>query len=377
VSGDRGVSWDRGVTLAERFRAHAGDSRHLYGYAMRAMAADWEARGPVREVCAGHEDAPSGSALQLRLLAGVFRLVLADEAPGLRPYYACLGGDGRPEEAWPAMREVIAGHVPTLRAALDVAPQTNEVGRAAALLVGLFQLVAETGVRRVRLLELGASAGLNLLVDRFRVAGSGWRWGPVDSPLQLLDAVEGPVRPEALTVVERTGCDLAPVDATTVEGSRLLTSFVWPFDLHRHARLRAALEVARDHPVRVDRAAAGTWLPDRLAEDGEDADHLTVVWHSVTQLYWPAAEVAAVDTALAAHGRRHRVAEVAMEFEPEDVAGGATSRWPTLRTRWWDPAHGPGVRETLLGTVHDHGLPVRLRPGAATAGSAGPRPGPR
>jgi hypothetical protein len=42
--------WDSGDTLAERFRAHAGETEHLYGYAMRGMADDWEAGGPTRLV---------------------------------------------------------------------------------------------------------------------------------------------------------------------------------------------------------------------------------------------------------------------------------------------------------------------------------------
>ena len=85
--------WDGGETLADRFRAHAGNSQHLYGYAMRGLADDWEAGGPTRLVCRGYENAPRGAVIQLRLLAGVFRLVLTDQAPELRPYYPCLGGD--------------------------------------------------------------------------------------------------------------------------------------------------------------------------------------------------------------------------------------------------------------------------------------------
>ena len=42
--------WDGGETLADRFRAHAGNSQHLYGYAMRGLAADWEAGGPTRHI---------------------------------------------------------------------------------------------------------------------------------------------------------------------------------------------------------------------------------------------------------------------------------------------------------------------------------------
>ncbi len=81
------VAWDSGSTLADRFRAHARDAQHLYGWAMRGMADDWDAGGPMRTVCRGDEDAARGSAIQLRLLAGVFRLVLTGQAEELRPYY--------------------------------------------------------------------------------------------------------------------------------------------------------------------------------------------------------------------------------------------------------------------------------------------------
>jgi hypothetical protein len=234
------VTWDQGATLADRFRAHAGTARHLYGYAMRGMADDWEAGGPVRTVLAGYEGAPRGSALSLRLLAGVFRLVLTGRAPELVRFSPCLGGSDEPADAWPVMRAVLAEHLVELRAALEVPPRTNEIGRSAALLAGLFDVVAATGVRKVRLLEVGASAGLNLLVDRFHFRGSGWRFGPADSPVQLIDPIESDVRPVPLSIIQRRGCDQHPIDATSPAGRLLLTSFVWPFDLHRHQRLAAA-----------------------------------------------------------------------------------------------------------------------------------------
>ena len=355
------VAWDAGLTLADRFRRHAGDAQHLYGHLMRSMAQDWEAGGPVRQVCAGYEHAPSGSALQLRLLAGVFRLVLQGRAPELVPYYPCLGGDRPPDGAWPVVRPVIADHVEVLRDALEVAPQTNEIGRSAALLSGLFDLVARSGVRRIRLLELGASAGLNLLVDHIGFAGPGWRWGDSGSPLRLEDAIQGPVVPQELAVVQRRGCDLAPADPRTAEGRQLLTSFVWPFDLHRHARLRAALQVAAAHPVTVDAAAASAWLPVQLAEAPDDRAVLTVVWHSITQLYWPPAELVAVEDALAAHGAHHRLARVGMEYEGEESPTGPV-RQPVLRTWLWEPGRTSRPDVRVLGTAHEHGIPVRLRP---------------
>ena len=350
------VGFDRGPTLAQRFRAHAGDRTHLYGYALRGMADDLDAGGPTREVVHGYEEAPAGAVIQLRLLAGIFRLVLTGRAPELRPYYACLGGVASPTSAWPVMRQVIADHPVELHEALAIAPQTNEVGRSVALLVGLFDLAAAADCRRVRLLELGASAGLNLLLARFRVVGDGWSWGSEASPVQLLEAAHGTIEPAELEIVEARGCDLDPVDATSEQGRLRLTSFVWPFDVHRHVRLAGALQLAAAHPPVVDRASAAAWLTTQLAAAPADPSTLTVIWHSVTQLYWPADEIVAVQTALTAYGRSHRLAEVGLEYAPDGGAG----EWPEVRTTLWSGGGGP-PRHRLLGTAHDHGVPVRLR----------------
>ena len=351
------VGFDRGQTLAQRFRAHAGEQTHLYGYVLRGMADDMEAQGPTARVVRGYEEAPPGAVIQLRLLAGIFRLVLTGRAPELRPYYACLGGTESPVTAWPVMRRVIADHPDELHEALAIAPQTNEVGRSVALLVGLFDLAAATGTRRVRLLELGASAGLNLLLDRFRVVGDGWSWGPDASPVQLFEAVQGTIVPAELEIVEARGCDLDPVDATSDQGRLRLISFVWPFDVHRHDRLAGALRLAAAHPPVVDRASAAAWLTVQLTGRPADPGTLTVIWHSVTQLYWPAAEIAAVRVALSRYGRDHRVGEVGMEYVPDGAAG----EQPQVRITLWS-GDGSPPRHRLLGTAHDHGIPVRVEP---------------
>ena len=343
-----------GETLADRFRAHAGDSEHLYGYAMRGMADDWAAGGPTRIACQGYESAPADAMIQLRLLAGVFRLVLTGETPELVRFYPCLGGTEPASRAWPVMRNVIAAHIDEIRAALVVAPQTNEVGRSAALLAGLFDLVAASGVRRIRLLEPGASAGLNLLLDHYAVRADSWHFGPSDSTVQLTDAIVGPVHPEPFEIVARAGCDLNPVDARTPDGRLLLTSFVWPFDVDRHKRLAAALTIAASHPVRVDKAAASEWLAHALAV--VEPDTLTVVWHSITQMYWPAEELVAVETILGKGGAEQRLGEVGLEFDPSGPPGAE----PELRTRLWTPDAGSPPRQRLIGTAHYHGVPVTL-----------------
>jgi hypothetical protein len=344
--------WDAGETLADRFRAHAGDAEHLYGYAVRGMARDWETGGPVRMACHGYEDAPRGSVIHLRLLAGVFRLVLTGRAPELVAFYPCMGGSAAASQAWPVMRELIGAHVDEMHAALAIPPQTNEVGRSAALLAGLFDLVAASGVRRIRLLEVGASAGLNLLLDHYAYRGDSWQFGDTDSTIQFVDFIEGPVQPEHFMITSRAGCDLHPVDASTAEGRLLLTSFVWPFDLDRHKRLSLALRIAAVHPVRIDRASASHWLRDALT----DPDGLPVVWHSITQMYWPRDEVSAVEGVLSRYGARHRLGEVSLEFNPHGLRGAK----PELRTRLWNPDSGRSFRERRLGTAHDHGIPVTL-----------------
>ena len=279
--------------------------------------------------------------------------MLTDQAPELVPFYPCLGGCSDPELVWPVLRSVIARHAEGLRAALEVPPQTNEVGRSVALLAGLFDVVAATGTRRVRLLELGASAGLNLHLDRFGFRGPGWEFGDLSSPVIFEDPIVGNVRVVPFAIADRRGCDPHPVDPTTPEGKLLLTSFVWPFQVFRHQRLAAALQVAGRHPLSVDRARAAGWLAEQLACSADET--LPVVWHSITQLYWPESETAEVDAILADYGERLPLARVAMEF---GVDGGGR---PDLRSTVWQPGREPRRRQ--LGTAHDHGPPVRLKPG--------------
>ena len=349
------ISYDAGVTLADRFRRHAADSTHLYGYAMRGMADDWEAGGPVRQICQSYEDASSGAVIQLRLLAGVFRIVLTGRADQLLPYYPSLGGTAAPAEAWPVLREVIAANVDELHRALEIAPQTNEVGRSAALLAGLLDVLPRVERGSVRLLELGASAGLNLLIDQYAIHGAGWRFGPADSPVQLLDAIHGDVALVPLRIVDRAGCDLHPVDARSASGRLLLTSFVWPFDVHRHQRLADALAVAeRAEPVPVDRASASDWLADQLPKH-DRPDVLTVIWNSITQQYWTSEEIRRVNDLVEDHGRMAPLARVAMEFRPETPTYEPPELWTTL----WPGDGSPGIHR-LIGRTHDHGVPVEI-----------------
>ncbi|MBD3781981.1 MAG: DUF2332 domain-containing protein [Micrococcales bacterium] len=338
-------------TLADRFRDHFRHRDHLYGVLLAEMADDWEAGGVTRELFEGWEESETRQFVQLRLLAGLFRIVLRGEAPQLVPFYPVLGGDADLDEAWAAVRPVLAAHVDELRESLREAPQTNEPARAVALLVGLSEAVRRTGLRRVRLLEVGASAGLGLHVDRYRFLGDGWSAGPEGSPLVVDGCAAAGFVPEPFEVIERRGCDLAPVDVTTDDGAAHLRSFVWPWMLERHRRLDGAIDVAREHPATVDRAPAGRWLAHRLAEPAPDGV-LTVVWHSVTRVYWPVEETEAVGSVIEAARSRMPVAHVSLETP--------WAAWESASAR--DVPHWPRIEldGDLLGTCDHHGPPVHL-----------------
>jgi hypothetical protein len=339
----------QGAALPQRFRDHFGDADHLYGVLLAEMADDWDLGGVTRELFEGWEDAPPQQLPQLRLLAGLFRIVLRGDAPQLEGFYPALGGDLDHREAWAAVRPVLAAHVEELHDSLSQAPQTNEPARSVALLVGLTEAVRRSGLRRVRLLEPGASGGLGLQVDRYRFAGDGWAAGPEDSHLVVEGCGAAGFEPVPFEVVDRRGCDVAPVDAASQAGAAYLTSFVWPWQLDRHARLAAALRVARERPVVVEQARASTWVAERLGDPVAD-DVLTVVWHSVTRLYWPAEETSAMTDAVEAARSRMPVAHVAMEHDWGASPGAADPGMPLLE-----------LDGEVLATCDHHGPPVVLR----------------
>ena len=305
--------------LAEQFRQHFTGEHHLYWHLTRAMADDLEAGGVTAQICAGWEAAEAGDVVQLRLLAGLFREVLRGDAEELAPFCPCLGGEADPASAWPVAHHVMERSTERLHDALTVAPQTNEAGRSAALLVGSTEAVRRSGMPFVRLLEPGASAGLNLLVDHFRFEGDDWAWGDPSSAVVLDGVGAQGFSPLDFTIVSRRGCDLFPVDASTPEGALRLRSFVWPFQVVRHQRLAGALELARRHPVTVDQAGGAVWVREQLAEP-VGGDVLTVVWQSVTRQYWPADEVAALEAVIEEARSRIPLVHVTMEA-PRESAG--------------------------------------------------------
>src|SRR5205085_5499142 len=120
-------------------------------------------------------------------------------------------------------------------------------------------------------LEVGASAGLNLLVDRYSYRVGDLELGDPDSPLRFVDPCVPPppvglaAATATLRIVERAGCDVAPLDPRRPEDQLTLLSYIWPDELHRIDRMRAALSVAAHDPVPVATRRGSEWLPEALA----------------------------------------------------------------------------------------------------------------
>jgi hypothetical protein len=324
----------------------------LYAFLLQRVADDVESRGPAYDVLRGHEADPGPSALALRLMGGVHRLVLERRAPALALTYPSVGGSGDPDAAWAALRPVLSEFADELRAGLAQPPQTNEVGRASALVGGLLHLTAHDD-RPLRLVEMGTSAGLNLRADRFRIElADGRAVGPARSPVVLADAWHGrlPQLDRPLVVVERTGCDLSPVDPTTTDGRLLLTSYVWPDQLTRLERLRGALELARDVPATVVAAGAADFLDGIELREGTT----TVVWHSVMWQYLDTAERARVTARLDQLGTQasDRAGFAHVAFEPRRRSQQAAHECLVVLQSW------PGGAEHVLGWAEPHGLPT-------------------
>jgi hypothetical protein len=322
----------------------------MYGDVLARVAADVEADGVFAGILAGHENDAGRLAVPLRLLGGLHRLALDGRASQLRRWYPSTGGQWDAEAAWPDIALAAADHAEQLRAALDQPPQTNEVGRAAALIGGLLTLSNRFALP-IRLFEIGCSAGLNLRADHYRYRYPGGQWGPTDSPVVIDDAWRGQLPPAAaLEIVERHGYDIAPLDATKRDGELTLLSYVWPDQPERLDRLRGAISIARRVPAQLQRRNA----VDTVTGLSVGAGTLTVLWHSIMWQYLSAGDQAAVRAGIDALGSRARgdAPFAHLTLEPQRRTPDAPVEF-AVRARCW-----PGGDDTLLGVCSPHGPPV-------------------
>ena len=288
---------------------------------------------------------PLAAAVALRWLAGLHHLALR----GLQPWAALWPPAASPVSdaaldvaldaaitlAWQTQQ-------PALRKALSLPPQTNEVQRSAALLPGLLHVAALTPLP-LALVEIGASAGLNLWCDQYRHDHGVWAWGDPASTLTLRSEWLGadpplPLSPR-LAIASRAGCDAMPIDIHQPGEGLRLTSFIWPDQPERLARLRAAQAVASacmaKSGLRVQAAHAADFVRQQLTQ--RLPGQALVLMHSVVWQYIPHAEQDDIRAQMAAAGSAATAdAPLAwLRFEPP-----ALDLAMELRCRFWPRSVG-------------------------------------
>lgn len=236
---------------------------------------------------------------------------------------------------------------------LDGPPQTNEAGRAASIIAGLLWLAARVRVPRFDLFELGASAGVNTMIDRYFFRLGETEVGPEASPMRIVPEWRGaspPAPPAGFSIASVKGCDIAPIDLADPEAALRLKAYVWPDAGERMARIDAAIALAGQQPPDLVAADAGDFAAAMLARAPQPGT-ARVMFHSIMWQYMPAATQARITAAFEAAGAAatpdRPLGWIALETDP------ATFRHE-LRVRLWDGADHRG-EEQLLSDAHPHG----------------------
>jgi hypothetical protein len=339
--------------IVESFRTQAEWGRRLgspFMARLMARAAEQIERGGTIAAAIGDWPGdPNVDALPLRFAGALHALVLAGADAELAALYPPRGESEDIDRLWRAVEQAVAARPEHFAAYLALPPQTNEVGRS-ALLLPAFGTVAQATGLPLRLLEIGASAGLNLNWDHYHFDYGAARWGDPTSPVELVCEWRGQpaALPATIAVASRAACDRDPIDLADEAQRQRLRSYIWLDQRARLERLDGAIALARAATIRVERADAADWLEARLAEPAPGA--ATVLYQSVVLQYLPAPARARIRAMLAAAGaratRQSPLAHVSLEFAPD--SGGYE-----LRLTLWP---GGGERTARrLAVTHPHG----------------------
>lgn len=232
-------------------------------------------------------EAPTEQQLPVLLLAAIHHLVLAEPDHPLAGWYPNISEQPHaaddPRLAG-TLESFVAERLDDIRSIVRTRHvQTNEVGRCAVLLPALRLIADEVGA--LTHLDVGASAGLNLLLPRF-----GYRYddGPLigadEATVQIACSTRGtsPTSLDELTVPEvcaSRGIDMRPINVTDAEQARWLEACCWPDQADRFHRLRAAIDMAREAPPHLIEG-------DAVDELGDAIEHLASSGHPVVTTTW-------------------------------------------------------------------------------------------
>ena len=306
--------------------------------------------------------APHRQRMPVLLFAAVHALLLDDPDADLRRHYPNLTDAPDDGDPYPAFRSYCEQHEPQLAGLLaNRNTQTNEVGRCALFLPALAHLADKCGP--LALVDVGTSAGLNLLLDRYAYVyePGGAVGGP--SPVELVCGARGPVPVPATLppVVDRVGLDQAPIDITDPAEARWLEACVWPDQADRFDRLRAAIEVAQHDPPAIVRGDAIQDLAGTI--DSRTGGGHPVVMNSWVLSYLTTDEREAYVAALDEVGARRDLSWIALEAPaqtpglPWSVQDEGSERTVLLHATWRDGRRDVG----WLADAHPHGFWLHWR----------------
>lgn len=290
-------------------------------------------------------------ALPLRMTGGLHNLVLTGEDDRLaRVYSGQMTDQGQIDRL---VCELVETYDHRLLPWLDGPPQTNEAGRSASIMAGLLWL-AQRVHPRFDLFELGASAGVNTMIERYHYRLGETEVGPASSPMRIEPEWRAdsspPSPPSDFEIVSVRGCDVAPIDLSDADNALRLKSYVWPEAQIRMARIDAAIALAGERPPELVRKDAGEFVIEQLSLP-QASGTTRAMFHSIMWQYMPAATQDAITGAVEAAGAKatadRPLAWVSLETDP------ATFRHE-LHVRYWDGSGASGSR-VLLARAHAHG----------------------
>lgn len=307
---------------------------------LRALLRDFEGGGAWRGLIGGWPTDPEMDVVALRCMGALHRLALQ----GIEPFKGLFDRLDRDPGALDAAVRA-AGARPEVAGWIVNPPQTNEVMRSAVFLGGFFEIARAQGLP-LRLLEIGASAGLNLNWPLYHYTLGETAWGPPDSPVRLEPQWEGPsLQVPDIQIHSRRGVDQLPVDLADPEARHRLLSYVWADQAERMARIRGAQALAMKDAPTVDHGDAADWVEAQLAELRQGTT--TVLYHSYVWLYLSEPTKARIRAALAKAAAKTdaNTGLARLSFESAD---GTENSHLTL-TLW------PGGEKRILARAHAHG----------------------
>jgi hypothetical protein len=319
------------------------------------MADDYRAGGIVADILAGWPTDPIKDALALRLAGALHHVVLSEPLGTLAEVWPKAVEGWSLDDAWAEAIQAFKARAPWVKDFIKSPPQTNEVRRAIALFPGICA-AAKGFDGPVDVLELGASAGLNVNMDQFSYVTDTWHFQNDAHGSDVIIDTDwrgpAPDMPAKLTIRNKAACDQNPLDVSDLAKTLLLNAYVWPDQPERLARLRGAIKLAQENQTVPDRADAADWLVEKLEKRATDA--LTIVYHSVFLIYPDDATrnriIATMEAAGAAATYEAPLAWLRMEWPGVLGLESDGSVNNALELIQW-----PGGKRTLLATVDPHG----------------------